>query len=131
MLTRFHLLVATVDREGRISYANAALSALTGWSVKELIGRHVGELLPAASPQGHNQSLSVEFWAGNLEGLISTELVTRSGESLVVAVSATLLQDQYGTNVGAAILGQDITQDRAALTPGFRGWEGVLRQRSL
>jgi PAS domain S-box-containing protein len=116
MLTRFHLLVATVDREGRISYANAALSALTGWSVKELIGRPVGELLPTASPQGQNQSLLAEFWAGNLEGLISTELVTQSGESLVVAVSATLLQDQYGTNVGAAILGQDITQDRAALT---------------
>lgn len=116
MLTRFHLLVATVNREGQISYANAALSALTGWSVKELIGRPIGTLLPTASALGQNQSLSVEFWAGNQEGLISTELVTRSGESLVVAVSATMLQDQYGSNVGASILGQDITQDRAALT---------------
>lgn len=115
MLTRFDLLVATVDREGRISYANPALSALTGWSVNELIGRPAGDLFPTASPQGQNQSLSDEFWAGHLKGLITTGLVTRSGESLVVAVSATLLQDQYGTNVGAAILGQDITQDRAAL----------------
>lgn len=115
MLTHFDLLVATFDREARISYANAALSALTGWSVEELIGRPVGEVLPAASPHGESQPLSVDFWAGNLEGLITTELVTRSGESLMVAVSATMLQDQYGTNVGAAILGQDITQDRAAL----------------
>jgi PAS domain S-box-containing protein len=116
MLTHFDLLVATCDREARISYANAALSALTGWSVEELIGRPVGELLPAASAHGQSQPLSVDFWAGNLEGLITTRLVTRSGESLMVAVSATMLQDQYGTNVGAAILGQDITQDRTALT---------------
>jgi len=42
MLTRFDLLVATVDHQARISYANTALSALTGWSVEELIGRSVG-----------------------------------------------------------------------------------------
>jgi PAS domain S-box-containing protein len=115
MLTRFDLLVATVDHKARISYANAALSALTGWSVEELIGRPIGELLPSASAHGQSQSLSDEFWAGNLEGLITTELVTRPGGSLMIAVSATMLQDQYGTNAGAALLGQDITQNRAAM----------------
>ncbi|MGA8207966.1 MAG: EAL domain-containing protein [Candidatus Dormiibacterota bacterium] len=116
MVTRFDLLVATIDREARISYANAALSTLTGWSVEELIGRPVGDLFPTAASLSQNQPLSVEFWAGNLKGLSTTELVTRSGETRILAVSATLLQDQYGTNVGAALLGQDITQDRAAVT---------------
>jgi len=116
MLTCFDLLVATFDREGRISYANAAISALTGWSVEELIGRTSGDVFPAGSPQRKNHPLSPEFWAGNLQGLIITEIVTRSGETRKVAVSATLLQDQYGNDVGAAILGQDITQGRAALT---------------
>jgi PAS domain S-box-containing protein len=116
VLTRFDLLVATFDREGRISYANAAMSALTGWSLEELIGRKSSHILPSGSTHGKNQPLSSEFWAGNLQRLITTEIVTRSGESRKVAVSATLLQDQYGENVGAAIWGQDISQGRAALT---------------
>lgn len=116
MLARFDLLVATVDRGARISYANAALSALTGWSIAELIGRPAGELLPIGSPNGQNLPLSDEFWAGNLDGLITTEILTRSGEKRLVAVSATALRDQYGTSAGAALLGQDITQGRAALT---------------
>jgi PAS domain S-box-containing protein len=66
MLTRFDLIVATVDREGMISYANPALSALTEWSVEELIGRPAYDLLPPGSPQGHNQPLSDEFLVGNL-----------------------------------------------------------------
>ncbi len=116
MLTRFELLVATVDKQSRISYANAALSGLTGWSVEELIGRPIADLLPSASAQSESESLSAEFWAGDLEGLITAELVTRTGQTLTVAVSATMLQDQHGTNVGVALMGQDITHDRAAMT---------------
>jgi PAS domain S-box-containing protein len=116
VLTRFDLLVATFDRDGLISYANAAISALTGWSVEELIGRTSSDVFPAGSPLGKNKPLSPEFWAGNLRRLITTEIRTRSGETRKVAVSATLLQDQYGNNVGAAILGQDIAEGRAALT---------------
>lgn len=116
VLTRFDLLVATFDRDGRISYANAAMSALTGWSLEELIGRDSSHILPTGPSNGKNQPLSSEFWAGNLQRLITTEIVTRSGETRKVAVSATLLQDQYGENVGAAIWGQDISQGRAALT---------------
>jgi PAS domain S-box-containing protein len=115
-LTRFDLLVATFDRDGRISYANAAMSALTGWSLEELIGRSSSHIFPTGSTHGKNQPLSSEFWAGNLQRLITTKIVTRSGETRKVAVSATLLQDQYGDNVGAAIWGQDISQGRAALT---------------
>jgi len=126
MVARFDLLVATVDRDARISYANTALSALTGWSLEELMGRPLIDLFPAAYPNGQKQPLSLEFWVGNLEGLSTTELVTRSGESHLVAVSATMLQDQYGASVGAAILGQDVTQSRAAQTE----LERVLRERA-
>jgi PAS domain S-box-containing protein len=126
MVARFDLLVATVDRDVRISYANTALSELTGWSLAELIGRPAIEVLPIASPDSENQPLSVEVWVRDLEGLSTSELVTRSGQRHVVAINATLLQDQYGTNVGAAILGQDVTQSRAAQTE----LERELRERA-
>jgi len=123
MLPYFDLFVATVDREGRISYANSALSALTGWSVDELIGRSAHELLPVS---GQELPLSNELVAGSPARPITTEIVTRSGERRLVAVSATLLHDPLGGTVGASILGQDITQERASQT----ALERELRERA-
>lgn len=116
MLTRFDLFVTTVDRDGRISYANPALSALTGWSVDELIGRSAYDLLPAGFAPRQNQPLSDEFLVGELQHPVTTEIVTRSGAHRWVVVSATLLLDEAGALLGAAIFGQDIILERAAHT---------------
>jgi PAS domain S-box-containing protein len=126
MVARFDLLVATVDRDGRISYANTALSALTGWSLEELVGRPLVDLFPSAYSPAQERELSLGLWFGSLDGVSTTELVTRTGHSHLVAVSATMLRDRYGANVGAAILGQDVGQSRAAQTE----LERVLRERA-
>lgn len=114
MAARFDLLVATVDRDARISHANKALSALSGWSLEELVGRPLVDLFPTAHPNGQLQPSSLEFWVDKLEELRTVELLTQSGQRHVVEISATMLQDQYGANIGAAILGQDVTRGRAA-----------------
>lgn len=49
VLNGIDLLAGTVDREGRIDYANPALSALTGWAIDELIGLTALDLWPAAT----------------------------------------------------------------------------------
>jgi PAS domain S-box-containing protein len=113
MGARFDLMVATVDQDARISHSNTALSALSGWSLEELVGRPLSDLFPTAHAHGQQPS-SLEFWVNKLEELRTVELLTQSGQSHVVSISATLLQDQYGTNIGAAILGQDVTQSRTA-----------------
>jgi PAS domain S-box-containing protein len=114
MLTRYDLFVATIDREARISYANAALYALSGWPAGELIGRAVYELLPIGTPPGPDQPLSDDFLVSDLEHPVTAELVTRSGNRRSVALSAVLLRDGAGIMLGAVIVGQDVTQDRAA-----------------
>jgi len=114
MLTRFDMFVATVDRDGRISFANPALCALTGWSANDLIGRPAHDLLTLAAPPGPNRPVLDEMLVGDLEHPITTELVTRSGNRRWVVVSTILLWDGAGATLGAAILGQDITQERAA-----------------
>ena len=125
MVGRFDLLVATVDRDARISRANMALSRLSGWSLEELVGRPLVDLFPTAHTHGQQPS-SLEFWVNKLEELRTVELLTHAGHRHVVAISATLLQDQYGATIGAAILGQDATQGRAAQTE----LERELRERA-
>jgi PAS domain S-box-containing protein len=114
MLTRFDMFVATVDREGRISVANPALCALTGWSATDLIGRPAHDVLPLAAAPGPNRPLSEEMLVGDLEHPITTDLMTRSGNRRSVVVSTILVSDETGAALGAAVLGQDITQERAA-----------------
>jgi PAS domain S-box-containing protein len=114
MLTRFDLFVATLDRDARISYANAALYALSGWPAGDLMGRPIYELLPIGTPPGPDQPLSDDFLVSDLEHPVTAELVTRSGNRRSVALSAVLLRDGAGVILGAVIMGQDVTQDRAA-----------------
>lgn len=109
-LTRFDLVVVTVDRQGTITYANPALSALTGWSPDELVGRSVYDLIPASRPHGNQHPLRAEFLVGDLEHPLTTDLISRSGSSRSISVSAIPMKDESG----AALLGQDISQERAA-----------------
>jgi PAS domain S-box-containing protein len=116
MLTRFDLFVITLDREGRISYANPALSALTGWSNEELIGRSAHDLLPVGPTPEPGHPLSDEFLVGDLEYPISAEILTRAAKRRLVSVSATLLRNGAGAILGAAVFGQVMTQERVAHT---------------
>ena len=113
-LTRFDLFVATVDTEGCISYANPALCALSGRADADLIGRPVCDLLPVGTRLAPGQPLPEGFLVSDLEHPVASEVVTQSGTRRAVVVSAILLRDRAGATLGAVILGQDVTQDRAA-----------------
>lgn len=114
LLTRFDMFLATVDPEGRISFGNPALCALTGWSANELIGLPAHELFPLATPHVSTRPLLGAMLAGNLEHPITIDLVTRSGNRRPVVVSTLLMSDVDGGTLGAVVLGQDTTQERAA-----------------
>jgi PAS domain S-box-containing protein len=90
-LTRFDMFVATVDRESRISFANPALCALTGWSATDLIGRPADDLLPLGGPPRPDRLLLEEMLVGDLEHPITTDLVTRSGNRRPVVVSTIVI----------------------------------------
>ncbi|MFZ0169625.1 MAG: EAL domain-containing protein [Candidatus Dormiibacterota bacterium] len=113
-LTRFDLFVATLDATGCISYANPALYALSGRAAGDLIGHPVCDLFPAGTRLAPDQPLPQSFLVSDLEHPVTSEVVTQSGTRRAVVVSAILLRDGTGSTLGAVILGQDATQDRAA-----------------
>ena len=104
------LFAATLDANDKISYANPALSRLTGWSAEELIGRSVYELLPPGTKGEEAVELGRRLRSASLQNPMFTEIVTQSGEHRLVAVRATLLGDESGQ---AALLGQDVTEERS------------------
>lgn len=126
LLTSFDLFAATIDRQGRISDASPALSALTGYSLKELIGRDAYELLPRGPAVESIGPVSDEHLTANLNPPIICEIVTRSGERRPITINATLLHDQLGRMAGVAVLGQDLS-----LAGGLEaGLEREVRERA-
>jgi PAS domain S-box-containing protein len=113
MLSGIALFAATVDADGKISYANPVLSALTGWSVDELIGCSIYELLSPGTEGSGAAELGRRLRNASLQNPLITKIVTRSGENRLVAISATLLQGRAGEPSQAAILGHDVTEERA------------------
>jgi PAS domain S-box-containing protein len=116
MLSGIRLFAATVDADGKISYANPALSALTGWSVDELIGCSIYELLPAATQGDGAAELGRRLRTASLQHPLITEVLTRSGGHRLVAISATQLKNRAGELRQAAILGEDVTEEHAIQT---------------
>jgi len=116
MLSGMDLFAATIDLDGKITYANPALSALTGWSTDELVGCSVYELLSAGT-RGHDTiELALRLRATSLQHPLITKIVTRSGVERLVAISATLLAATLGEPGQAAVLGHDVTEEHALRT---------------
>ncbi|HVB54293.1 MAG TPA: EAL domain-containing protein [Candidatus Acidoferrales bacterium] len=125
LLAGIQLFAATFDADGTISYANPALSRLTGWTVEELIGRSVYQLLPPGTAGQGAADLGRRLRSATLQNPMFTEIVTRSGGRRLVAISATQLGDRPGESAQAALLGQDVTDERSLIA-----LQGELRERS-
>lgn len=113
MLAGIDLFAATFDREGRIAYANPALAALTGWTTSELIGRSVFDLVPPASRDRARAGFATSANGGPMHPHQTTELMTRSGARRLVDLNTALLRDEGGEIVGAAFIGEDVTEREA------------------
>jgi PAS domain S-box-containing protein len=111
LLSGIQLFAATLDAGDKISYANPALSRLTGWSAEELIGRSVYELLPPGTKGEEAVELGRRLRSASLQNPMFTEIVNQSGGHRWLAVSATLLGDESGL--------KDELRERSGMAPAI------------
>ena len=110
MLGNVELLAITLDTQGRVTYCNDHLLQVTGWSRHDMLGRDVfGVLAP------HDDGTVRNIFRCLLEAdpkarHTESEIVTRAGERRSVRWSNSLLRDARGEVVGAASIGEDVTQ---------------------
>ncbi len=110
------LMAVTLDMTGRITYCNDHLLRVTGWSRDELLGRNWFESF-APGPQTevaevfqaviHDEPQARHF---------QNNIRTRSGQTLTVRFTNSVLRDTDGQPIGTASIGEDITQRLASET---------------
>jgi len=111
--------VIATDAQGRIVRMNRVAEQLTGWPLKEALGRPLDEVfhiinqhtrLPLENP------VSKVLETGKIQGLANdTVLVSRQGVECVIADSAAaIMDDQTGQAVGVVLVFRDQTREHAA-----------------
>lgn len=111
--------VITTDVGGRISYLNAVASELTGWRLKDAIGRSLGECLPlmdestgeaVADPTIRCFARGAPVRLG-----LNDVLVRRDGTRVPIDVSVGAIRGSDGTILGAVLVLRNVQASRALL----------------
>ena len=105
-------IILLTDLQGRIVRANAATSAITGYSEDELVGRLVWETTLAPAAAGEIEAMLV--WPNRTGAPMQREgdAVTRDGETRRIVWNQSLVRDQNGTATYAVLTGIDVTTER-------------------
>jgi PAS domain S-box-containing protein len=106
-------LIVVVDREGRITRANRACEATTGYTVAELCGRVFWELLAPEDIPSARQKWDA-LCAGELPSGLENHWVAKDGSRRLISWSSTALVGADGTIQHVIATGVDITDHRNA-----------------
>ena len=134
MLSGIDLAAVALGVDGRVTFVNAALLRLTGWTADGLVGR---DWFASCVPEDVRPFMRAMFEecvkAGDFSRRDTSEVVTRSGERRLIAWSNVILRDARGAVVGSASIGEDITEraraeaDRARLLAAVeQSTDGIL-----
>ncbi|NLJ33073.1 MAG: PAS domain-containing protein [Firmicutes bacterium] len=104
--------IIVTEPQGKVLYINASAEILTGWGVKEALGRPFGEVFPLINYYtGENQENPVfkALRQGESVGLKNhTALVTRTGRRFFVSANCSPIYNKDGGAEGVVVVFRDI-----------------------
>ena len=110
--------ICSLDAEGRITFANQAVTRMTGWNFAELIGKHMHVTLhqPKAdgSPYPEEECPICATWREGVENTVADEVFwTKNLSSFPVEYVSTPMYD--GTDLtGAVVVFRNVTEHKRA-----------------
>jgi two-component system cell cycle sensor histidine kinase/response regulator CckA len=105
-------MLVTVDLEARIASVNRTGLRMMGYTLEEVRGRKVYEMLDPASRQRSQEMLEAKLRGSSLTTVYEAELLTRSGARLPVEIATRLIYKD-GRPIGAQGICRDMTERRA------------------
>ncbi len=112
MLENLELIAVTLDKAGTVTFCNDYLLKLTGWNREEVIGTDwFAKFVPAS-----NTELKKLFFdtigIGELPPHYENSILTKTGALREIVWNNTMLRDESGNFIGAATIGEDVTERR-------------------
>jgi two-component system cell cycle sensor histidine kinase/response regulator CckA len=104
--------VLMTDQDGRISYANAAFSQITGYEQREVLGRLPDFLLSDSLPGETASAIGRAILDGGTWTGRSIDRL-KDGSERQMALIVAPRRDRSGAVVGSMIIGRDVSRERA------------------
>ncbi len=101
-----------VDAEAKVTYANQQLAEMLGYTVEEILGRHLFDFMDDLSPTALGESLKGHTW--ETTGKHDFRFRRKDGTALWGMVSSSPMFDDSGQFVGALGMIIDVTQRKRA-----------------
>ena len=87
--------------DGTVQTWNPAAEALFGWSAAEMVGESIRRIVPEDRAEEEDRILA-RIRAGHTVPKFSTKRLTKSGETVPIAVTVSPVRDASGRIVGAS-----------------------------
>jgi PAS domain S-box-containing protein len=107
-------IIISVDNQGTITFYNDGARQNLGFSTEEILGKNVLEIYPSID-EARKVMAAMRADEGNGKGRVSnfeTTFKTKKGESLPVAISASIIYDEEGREAGSIGFAKDIRELR-------------------
>ncbi len=107
------LLAVMLDSEGNVTYCNDHFCEQTRWKRKEILGQNwFDEFLPSETRNEVKALFAKMVGKGQVPFTHENEMLTRNGDKRLIAWHNTVLRDRRKKIIGAAALGEDVTECR-------------------
>ena len=114
LLENVRMLVVALDREGKVDYVNPYLLKITEYNHEEVIGQKWINKFIRSQDRPEAEKLFKKILEPNSRSQNYRKVIlTKSGESKVVAWNSTQLRNLQGEPIGIMCIGQDITEHHA------------------
>ena len=99
--------ILVLDSENRVSFWNKGAERVYGWQAEEIVGKNAGNFLFAGGePAGFRKVTETGAWTGELQQ------TTKTGQTLTVESSWTLICDETGHGKQILIINTNITEKK-------------------
>jgi PAS domain S-box-containing protein len=106
-------IIIAVDRRGMITFYNDGARQNLGFAPSEVLGKHVLELYPSAEEARKVMAALRSPRDGGEKGRVrnfETAVKTRKGEIIPVAISAAIMYDEQGKEIGSIGFAKDLRE---------------------
>ncbi|MFN7971021.1 MAG: GAF domain-containing protein [Acidobacteriota bacterium] len=108
------LVAVFLDRQGRVTFANAELQKLTRRDASEIVGADwFATFVPESERDARKAEFLVQIHEGRFPQHVETDVLTRDGEHRLVRWSHTVLRGADDRVIGAASVGEDVGEQRS------------------
>lgn len=112
-LEKSHLIAFSLDKEGKITFCNEALSKVTGRTNQEIVGEYFYECLFPSNLQKKAKSfldniINNSGYVNNFEG----HIVHKMGKTVILKLSSVVLYNAKGQIAGVTLVGENVTEKR-------------------